>query len=86
MISRSWLMARMAARGKDPKLAIRVHVEECFHHCAKAFIRSELWKPESWGERLKVSFGKIAAGVGRIPDELAGKLDEAVEQDYRENL
>lgn len=80
------LLERLAARGKPAVLAIRVHVEECFHHCAKAFIRSELWKPDTWPERMKVSFGKIAAGLGRIPEEVAPKLDEAVEQDYRENL
>ena len=80
------LMERMAVRGKPAKLAIRVHVEECFHHCAKAFIRSQLWKTETWPERMKVSFGKIAANLGRIPDEVAPKLDEAVEQDYRDNL
>jgi PPOX class probable FMN-dependent enzyme len=34
--------------GRPPRLAIGVHVEEAFLHCAKAFIRSELWQPESW--------------------------------------
>ena len=46
------LLARLAARGKPAVLAIRVRVEECFHHCAKAFIRSNLWKPETWSQRL----------------------------------
>ncbi|TMA35283.1 MAG: pyridoxamine 5'-phosphate oxidase family protein [Deltaproteobacteria bacterium] len=38
------LLARLAARGKPAVLAIRIQVEECFHHCAKAFLRSQLWK------------------------------------------
>lgn len=67
-------------------LAIRVHVEECFHHCAKAFIRSQLWKPESWSERLKISFGKMAARRMKLDDEVAKKFDAAVEDDYRHNL
>ena len=26
-----------------------VEIEQIFHHCSKAFLRSELWDPESWG-------------------------------------
>ena len=80
------LLARLAARGKPATLAIRVHVEECFHHCAKAFIRSKLWKPESWGQRLKISFGAMAAKRMKLGADVAEKFDAAVEDDYRNNL
>ncbi len=80
------LLARLAARGKPALLAIRVHVEECFHHCAKAFIRSKLWKPESWQERLEISFGAMAAKRMKLGDDVAAKFDAAVEDDYRKNL
>jgi hypothetical protein len=80
------LLARLAARGKPALLAIRVHVEECFHHCAKAFIRSKLWKPESWQERMKISFGAMAAKRMKLSDDIAAKFDAAVEDDYRNNL
>lgn len=79
-------MERLAARGRPASLAIRVHVEECFHHCAKAFLRSGLWKPEGWPERMKISFGKIAVNNLSVPDAAAEQIDGAVEQDYRENL
>jgi PPOX class probable FMN-dependent enzyme len=80
------LLARLAARGKPATLAIRVQVEECFHHCAKAFIRSGLWKPESWGARLKISFGAMAAKHLKLGGDVAAKFDAAVEDDYRNNL
>ena len=80
------LLARLAARGRPALLAIRVHVEECFHHCAKAFLRSKLWKPESWSERLKISFGAMAAKRMKLGDDVAAKFDAAVEADYRNNL
>ena len=80
------LLARLAARGKPAVLAIRIRVEECFHHCAKAFIRSQLWKPESWSPRLKISFGKMAAKRFALGDDVAQKFDAAVEDDYRNNL
>ncbi len=80
------LLARLAARGKPALLGIRIHVEECFHHCAKAFIRSQLWKPETWSERLKVSFGAMAVKRMKLGDDVAAKFDAAVEDDYRNNL
>jgi uncharacterized protein len=33
---------------RPPRLAVGIEVEEAFLHCAKAFIRSDLWNPESW--------------------------------------
>jgi PPOX class probable FMN-dependent enzyme len=80
------LLARLAARGKPAVLAIRIRVEECFHHCAKAFIRSKLWKPESWSERLPISFGAMAVKRMKLGDDVAAKFDAAVEDDYRTNL
>jgi uncharacterized protein len=38
----------LAAQGKVPALAIAVHVEEAFMHCAKCMIRSKLWQPDAW--------------------------------------
>ena len=40
---------QMVVRGHRPVLAMVVEVEQVFHHCAKAFLRSKLWDPESWG-------------------------------------
>jgi len=42
------LLDSMSANGKRPELAIAVHVEEAFFHCAKCVIRSRLWMPEHW--------------------------------------
>ena len=46
----SELNAKMAVHGKQPELALIVTVEEAFMHCAKALIRSGLWRPETWSE------------------------------------
>jgi uncharacterized protein len=42
------LLARCAAQGKTPQLAIGVEVEQCFLHCVKAFRRSRLWAHGEW--------------------------------------
>jgi len=38
----------MVVRGHRPLLALVVDVEQVFFHCSKAFLRSQLWKPETW--------------------------------------
>lgn len=34
--------------GKRPILALEIAIEEVFFHCAKAFLRSNTWKPDTW--------------------------------------
>jgi PPOX class probable FMN-dependent enzyme len=77
---------RLAARGQNALLAIRVTVEECFFHCGKALIRASLWKPETWPKDLRVSFGKMLAPKFGGDEALAEQIDRAIEDDYRENL
>ena len=80
------LLLRLSARGAPALLAIRVTVRECFFHCAKAFIRSQLWKPETWSERRQISFGKLLSAKVGGGEDLARQVDRAVEQDYKNNL
>jgi PPOX class probable FMN-dependent enzyme len=42
------ILEQMKAKDKKPLLAIGVEVEECYIHCAKAFMRSNLWNSEAW--------------------------------------
>ena len=44
----------MAVKGQRPLLAIVVDIEDVFFHCAKAFLRSGLWKPETWDPNATV--------------------------------
>ena len=80
------IVRELAARGQPALLAIRVTVEKCFFHCAKAFKRSQLWKPESWPTRLRISFGKLLAPKLGGDAALAKQIDDLVEADYKENL
>jgi PPOX class probable FMN-dependent enzyme len=80
------VLERLAARGSAAHLAIRVTIRECFFHCAKAFIRSQLWHPESWQERIKISWGKYLAEKMGADAQIATQIDQFVEQDYKTNL
>ena len=74
------LLARLSARGQPALLGIRVKVERAFFHCARAFLRAELWSPETWPERVRVSFGRQLAPRLGGDAALAAKIDDAIEQ------
>ena len=38
----------LVVKGHRPVLAVVVEIEDVFFHCAKAFLRSGLWRPETW--------------------------------------
>ena len=80
------LLASLAARGRPAVLAIRVSIDQCFFHCAKAFLRSNLWKPDLWAEPHRVSFGEIFAAKTGADAATAKGYDEAIEINYREEL
>ncbi|HLW69490.1 MAG TPA: MSMEG_1061 family FMN-dependent PPOX-type flavoprotein [Candidatus Binataceae bacterium] len=80
------VLKRLAARGADAQLAIRLTIRECFFHCAKAFMRSQLWRPESWSERVKISWGDYLASKTGADAKTARQIDQFVEQDYKNNL
>ncbi|MGH7841665.1 MAG: MSMEG_1061 family FMN-dependent PPOX-type flavoprotein [Candidatus Binataceae bacterium] len=80
------VLERLAARGANPQLAIRVTIRECFFHCAKAFMRSQLWHPESWRAPIKISWGEYLAGKVGADAKTAAQIDQFVAQDYKTNL
>ena len=65
----------MAMRGKRPVLAMEVDVEEAFFHCAKAFLRSELWVSRTWRPDRLPSRAVIAKALER-PDDPLEELEE----------
>ena len=80
------LLDKLAARGRPAVMGIRVEVEECFFHCAKAFKRSQLWAHETWPDRFAISFGELLAPRMGGDAEVAKQIDQAVEDDYRSGL
>ncbi|GAA2051704.1 pyridoxamine 5'-phosphate oxidase family protein [Williamsia deligens] len=53
----------MAVRGRRPVLAVEIDVDEVFFHCSKAFMRSDLWKHETWRPEALPSAAEIAHRV-----------------------
>jgi PPOX class probable FMN-dependent enzyme len=80
------VLASLVQRGKPALLAIRVHVEQVFFHCAKAFRRSALWEPATWPDPLRISFGTLFAKKFGADAEIAAKIDASIEENYRTEL
>ncbi|MEZ5101096.1 MAG: pyridoxamine 5'-phosphate oxidase family protein [Thermoleophilia bacterium] len=81
------LLATMEVKGKPPRLAIVVRVEQAFVHCAKAFKRSQLWDPALHVPRKELpSIGEMIKEQIDIPEMTAKDIDDFAEDDYRTNM
>ena len=80
------LSEKLSMRGNKALLAIRIGVTECYFHCAKAFLRSDLWKPATWQEEMTISFGAEIAGSGGMAPEAAQEFDRGVRERYKTDL
>lgn len=48
------LLDQFTVNGKRPISVIKLAVDDVFSHCPKAFIRANLWKPETWPDRAEL--------------------------------
>jgi predicted pyridoxine 5'-phosphate oxidase superfamily flavin-nucleotide-binding protein len=80
------VLEQLAGEGKPPKVAIGVEVDEAFLHCAKAFKRSALWRPDEWPGTDGLA---RAAQIWRdhiALDMTTQEVQDFVDDDYANNL
>jgi PPOX class probable FMN-dependent enzyme len=65
----------MVVAGNRPRLAVVVEVQEVFFHCSKAFLRSQLWRSQTWDPDALPSRAQIARSLER-PDDSLQALEE----------
>lgn len=78
-------LEQLEVKGHRPVLVCEVAVEQVFFHCAKAFLRSELWEPSTWRPDDVPSRPEIAHALERSDqslEEIAAYYGEA----YRTQL
>ncbi|MFK3980818.1 pyridoxamine 5'-phosphate oxidase family protein [Micromonospora sp. NPDC050397] len=76
---------RLAVKGRVPTLALLVEIEEVFYHCSKAFLRSDLWRPESWQPEAVPSRAQIAKTLEQ-PEEALADLERYYGPTYADKL
>ena len=80
------LRERLAVEGKPPLSVVVVTVKSAYMHCAKAFMRSELWKPESWPDRNAMpTLGEILRDQMAV-DQSATETDRRLDEAYKQTL
>ncbi|MFD2370825.1 pyridoxamine 5'-phosphate oxidase family protein [Brevibacillus sp. GCM10020057] len=81
------LLEKMAVNGKVPTVGIGVQVEECYVHCAKAFIRSGLWKPEKWPPQEAIpNIAQMVADHVKLPGMTATDIAAGLKDSYTNRL
>lgn len=71
---------------RRPKTAIVVEVATTFIHCAKAFMRGEVWEPEAWAALADAPDAADIAACQRIVDVDAATVRAALDQGYASEL
>jgi len=79
------LLDRMVVRGNRPLLAMVVEIEQVFYHCAKAFMRSQLWDPATWSADTLPTRPQIAQRQER-PDQSLEALERYYGEQYAAGL
>jgi PPOX class probable FMN-dependent enzyme len=76
---------QMVVKGHRPVLALVVEVDEVFGHCAKAFMRSQLWHPSTWDPLAVGSRPQLAKALER-PEETIEELERYYGEQYSTGL
>lgn len=81
------ILEKMAVNGKVPVIGIGVQVEECYVHCAKAFMRSGLWQPEKWPAKESIpNMAQMLADHVKLPGVTAEEVASGLRDSYTNRL
>lgn len=80
------LREHCAAEGKPALAVLVVKIRTHYMHCAKAFMRSKLWQPETWRPRSEMpTLGQIVRDQQDLA-MTADAIDEGLAEAYRRSL
>ncbi len=75
----------MTVKGHRPRLALVIEIDAIFFHCAKAFMRSALWQPETWHPDVLPPHAVIVKSVQDTPETLE-ELQRHYGPEYADHL
>ena len=80
------LCERLGVKGRPALSVLIVKARQIYMHCAKAFVRSSLWKPETWPDRSEMpTLGDILRDQLALSESVE-QIDRALEENYRTEL
>jgi PPOX class probable FMN-dependent enzyme len=75
----------LAVRGQRPVLALLVEIDQVFSHCPKAFIRSDLWDPQTWKPDALPTTAALCKAV-QNPEETLEELEAHYSSEHYSTL
>lgn len=85
LVSEAPFFDDLIVKGHRPLLALVVEIDEIFHHCAKAFLRSKLWDRTTWHpEQLPTR--AVTCQILERPEESLENLQAYYGPSYAEHL
>ncbi len=76
----------LLVKGHRPILGLVVEIEQVFHHCAKAFLRSQLWDPETWNPTALPSVAVLSKAMVPGSPETVSELETYYGEGYLDAL
>ncbi|THV14845.1 pyridoxamine 5'-phosphate oxidase family protein [Nocardioides caeni] len=86
LVSDAPFFDEMVVKGHRPLLAVVVEIETVFFHCAKAFLRSGLWRPETWAPEAHVPRRAVLAHRLETSGRSLEELDDYYGPRYEKGL
>lgn len=87
LVTDELLLNELQANGKIPAIAIGIEVQECFIHCAKAILRSDLWNSDTWSEKEDLPKpAKILAAHANHLDINEKQMEQGLQESYAKGL
>ena len=81
------ILEPFAVRGKLPQLALVIHVEEAYGHCAKAILRAKLWDSKAQQPPENVpTLADLMMHHRKISSEEVKRIDGTIEQDLKDSM
>lgn len=86
LISDAPFFDELVVKGHRPVLVVLVEIDEVFSHCAKAFLRSGLWDPETWEPEAVVPRRAVIAHTTEETGMTLSELDDYYGEQYSSGL
>ena len=86
LVSDAPFFDELTVKGHRPVLAVVVDIEDLFFHCAKAFLRSELWDPATWDPEARVPRRAVLAREVEPNEMTVEQLEDYYGPSYSEGL
>ncbi|PGT82754.1 phosphatidylinositol alpha-mannosyltransferase [Bacillus sp. AFS040349] len=81
------LLEKSMVNGKSPLFGLLVEAQECYVHCAKAFIRSQLWDADSWlAKEALPSAPQMLVAHSKLPNVSSDQVAKELNESYTQRL